>query len=177
MLPTREHSAFESNDAASAAKQPPSSTPFKTTSSASPAASPFSPAANDTNQAFVDAPPPLPTRNLTPLEMPTTKVAAKEQTPRHRVVPGEFGHDPDYHWIQGTLERHYHGDTCIRYADPAVEDQYGGKVRVEEDRLLAQFHEGDVLGLEGEIVPPSERDRPGSAPRFLIHDVWLARQK
>ncbi len=93
------------------------------------------------------------------------------------MVASTFGRDADYHWIQGVLERQYHGDTCIRYGDPAVEDQYGGKFRLDDERLLADFHEGDVIGMEGEVVIGSDQDRPGAAARYHIHDVWLVRQK
>jgi len=125
------------------------------------------------SSVFMEAPPPIPGRAAPPAA-PTPSAAPSN---KHRIVAGEYGHDPEYHWIQGVLERQYRGDTCVRYADPGVEDAYGGKVRLDDDRMVAEFHEGDVIGLEGEIISASDGDRPGAPPRFLIHDVWLVRKK
>ena len=94
----------------------------------------------------------------------------------HRTATGDFGHDKDYHWLQGTLERHYRGYYCIRYCDPSVEDANGGKVRLIESACLEQFQEGDVIGVEGELVPDST-DSFHTNPRYHIKDVWLVRKK
>ena len=87
-----------------------------------------------------------------------------------------YGHDKDYHWVQGVLERHYRGYYCIRYCDPSEEDANGGKVRLIESASLEQFQEGDVIGIQGEIVPNST-DSFHTNPRYLIHDIWLVRKK
>ena len=94
----------------------------------------------------------------------------------HHVAPGMYGHDKDYHWVQGVLERHYRGYYCIRYCDPSEEDANGGKVRLIESASLEQFQEGDVIGIQGEIVPNST-DSFHTNPRYLIHDIWLVRKK
>ncbi len=94
----------------------------------------------------------------------------------HPTAPGKYGHDKDYHWLQGTLERHYRGYYCIRYCDPSVEDVNGGKVRLLESNLLEGFQEGDIIGVEGEVMPNST-DSFHTNPRFRIRDIWLVRKK
>jgi hypothetical protein len=171
--PVKEKPPFEVVDAGSPAKLDGAPPPFQTTSNSTPAASPFTQAPP---AAFADAPPPVPGKGISAAG-PLPMNPAAQEAAQHRAVPGDFGHDPNYHWVQGVLERHYHGDTCVRFTDPAVEDQYGGKFRLDDERLLSQYREGDVIGLEGEVVPASDRDRPGSTAHYLIHDVWLVRQK
>src|SRR5262245_29114440 len=84
----------------------------------------------------------------------------------HKVVPGRFGHDANYHWIQGTLEKHYRGYYCLRYRDPSEDDTYGGKVRVIDDPRLLQFQDGDVLGLEGDLLPDNGAQGHWDNPQF-----------
>jgi hypothetical protein len=69
---------------------------------------------------------------------------------------GRFAHDSEYRWIQGVLEKHYRGYYSLRYADSSVEEAYGGKVRLVDDQRLTQFHDGDVLRIEGELVSENE---------------------
>jgi hypothetical protein len=117
----------------------------------------------------------MPRGHDVPFESPPP--SPKEQLAKHRSVPGDYGHDTEYRWIQGVLEKHYRSETCVRYSDPAVEDQYGGKFRLNDDRQLSDFHEGDVIGIEGEVIPTNDRDHPASPPRYLIRDVWLVRSR
>jgi hypothetical protein len=133
---------------------------------------------------------PLPNQNNEPAATPNTvqvakaeEIAAPSSLPPdvpaaagRRSVAGNFGHDKDYHWLQGTLERHYRGYYCIRYCDPSVEDANGGKVRLIESACLEQFQEGDVIGVEGELIPDST-DSFHTNPRYHIKDVWLVRKK
>lgn len=95
-----------------------------------------------------------------------------------RTVPGNFGHAPDYSWLEGVLDKHYPNQLLFRYADPAAEDAYGGRVRLDDDARLARFQDGDVLHIEGVLLPQVETQAPDGwalYPRFRIRDVRLAR--
>src|SRR5262249_27536065 len=87
---------------------------------------------------------------------------------------GNYGHDDGYHWLQGVLECHYRGYYCIRFCDPSVEDQYGGKFRLDDDARLGAFGEGDVIGVKGQVMAVRDGERQ---PRFFIHDAWLVHSK
>src|SRR5262245_12915905 len=99
----------------------------------------------------------LPATDVTPLPNPkgsgitmTSDADSPQQPPAiaaSREATGKYGHLSDYHWIQGVLEKHYRGYFCVRYADASEEDRYGGKVRLADDPRLAQYRDGDVLGI------------------------------
>jgi hypothetical protein len=93
---------------------------------------------------------------------------------------GTFGHAPDYSWLQGVLDKHYHGHLNLRYCDPTVEDTWGGKVCLESDSRLEQFHEGDVVVVEGVLIPDNNPSTQGNwrpYPRFRIYNIWLIQRK
>ncbi len=130
------------------------------------------------------APPTLPTGPilLTTSTQPTVAPSAPAQivpaAPRSNVirsVAGSYGHDADYRWLQGVVQRLANGGCFVRYCDPSVEDQHGGKVRVENEAELAAFHDGDVVGMQGELNPDGAR--AGQTPRYHIQSTWLVRQK
>lgn len=89
-----------------------------------------------------------------------------------RTVPENYGHDPDRRWLQGVLERHYRGYWCLRYCDPSVEDEFGGKVRLQDDERVANFRDGDVVAVSGQIV-----EQTGLNPLYRIQDIWLVRPR
>jgi hypothetical protein len=107
------------------------------------------------------------------VHVPTAKTVSTPAAPVEKPrVPGLYGHDAGYRWLQGVVEKNYRGHDCVRYCDPAVDDEYGGKFIVDDPRL-AQFRDGDVIGVSGELaIAPGagERNR-----RYTIHDVWLVK--
>jgi hypothetical protein len=95
-------------------------------------------------------------------------------------VSGSFGHGADYAWLQGVIDRHYRGHLCLRYCDPTVEDRWGGKVRLEDDPRLAQFREGDVVVVEGALVPETDSPRQElwkHFPRYRVTSATLIRHR
>jgi hypothetical protein len=95
-----------------------------------------------------------------------------------RQVPETYGHAPDYTWLQGILERHSRGSWELRYGDPAVDDRWGGKVTLPDEPRLAAFQDGDLILVEGEIVPDQG---PPSAwrhfPEYRVKEIWLVQRK
>lgn len=93
---------------------------------------------------------------------------------------GTYGHDAEYTTLQGVLDRHYHGHVYLRYCDPKVEDPWGGKVCLEDDPRLTQFKEGDVVRVEGAIVPEVDQNRHHAwkhYPRYRIKSIELAQPR
>jgi hypothetical protein len=110
-------------------------------------------------------PPPTPVR-------PPASLAKRIET------PGRFARDSEYRWLQGVLEKHFKGYYCLRYADSSVEEAYGGKVRLVDDARLTQFHDGDVLRIEGELVSESEGGPHArwENPRYRVKGIELVQQ-
>jgi hypothetical protein len=116
---------------------------------------------------------PVPTQPITPAvchEPPVPESAEPAPT-------GRYGHDRDYRWLRGTLDRHYRGTLYLRYAHPSEDDPYGGKVRLEPDDRLSEFADGACLLVEGTLVLPSaDADAESSRehfPRYRIQSVRL----
>jgi hypothetical protein len=60
---------------------------------------------------------------------------------------------PDLSWLQGVLEKQPDGRFELRYAEATLEDRWGGKVRLEDDPRWSEFHDGDVVRVEGAAAP------------------------
>lgn len=115
--------------------------------------------------------------------MPAVRASAapvpNETSPRTPVA-GTFGHAPDYTWLQGVLDKHYHGTMHLRYCDATVEDTWGGKVCLEADPRLDQFKEGDVILVEGVVVPDNDAGHQKGwkhYPKYQIREVQLVQRK
>jgi hypothetical protein len=91
-----------------------------------------------------------------------------------RKVTGQFGHDAEYHWLQGVVEK-YRGLCFIRYCDPSTDDEYGGKFLVQDPKL-APYQDGDVIGVEGELDKTTVGDK-SQKPKYVIRDAWLVKAK
>lgn len=101
-------------------------------------------------------------------------------TTHHTRVPGTYGHDSEYAWLQGVIDKHYRGHIYLRFCDPTVEDPWGGKVRIEDDPRLSQFQDGDVVFVEGNLVTGPEAapsDSWNHFPRYRIRSATLVQRK
>jgi hypothetical protein len=129
--------------------------------------------------------PPTPYEKAAPSETkgsPTTvPVVHTQPAPAAcKPVPGTYGHAPDYAWLQGVLDKHYHGHLDLRYCDPTMEDDWGGKVCLEEDPRLKDVKEGDVIFVEGEIVVENGKTKRGAwnhYPNYRIRNLEIVRHK
>jgi hypothetical protein len=90
-------------------------------------------------------------------------------------VQGPYGHAPDHSWLQGILDKHYQGHWALRYCDHATEDEWGGKVRLEKDGRLDQFKDGDIILVEGEVIPDVRGNRGNwhHYPEYRIRNIQL----
>jgi len=143
-----------------------------------PPAPPKLPSADFATPTSVE-PSPTIVQNLSPVESSAKKSgdippSGPPALQERRSVPGRYGHDAAYHWLQGVVEKDSHGHNYIRYCDPSLDDEFGGKFIVDDPRL-AEFHDGDVIGVSGELVPvqgPGERNR-----KYTIREAWLVKAK
>jgi hypothetical protein len=97
--------------------------------------------------------------------------------PIRRQVPETYGHAADYTWLQGVLDKHYRGQFGLRFCEPSVEDRWGGKVSLADDPRLAQFHDGDLILVEGELVKDkTAQDAWNRYPAYRIREIWLVQR-
>jgi hypothetical protein len=87
-----------------------------------------------------------------------------------------YGRGPDYRWLRGVLDVHHRGDFRLRYADASADDRFGGKVRLSDDQQLRDYRDGDVLFIEGELVPNSGSGTRGDYPLYRILSVRRVRE-
>ena len=85
---------------------------------------------------------------------------------------GDYGHDKEYKWLIGRLQRVHvrGGEWKIRYAPLDQIDQWGGSMVLAPDIRLEEFSEGDLIHVEGEILV----ERPSlyiAGPLYRIHTV------
>jgi hypothetical protein len=110
----------------------------------------------------------------------TGSVAAPAETVSRREPGSIYGHAPDHSWLQGVIDKHYHGHLNLRYCDPSEEDEWGGKVILEDDPRLAQFKDGDVVRVEGEIVREAGQVKRGTWNHFAqyrLKDIRLIQSR
>jgi len=92
-----------------------------------------------------------------------------------RPLPGMLAHDPDHRWLQGILEKHHEGGYFLRYAEPTAESPWSGKVRLEPDVHLGLYQDGDLVRLEGSLLPGEASPRWDAPPRYRLHTIKLVR--
>ena len=110
----------------------------------------------------------------------TNEPGTPAETVSRRGPASIYGHAPDHAWLQGVIDKHYHGHLSLRYCDPSEEDEWGGKVVLEEDPRLAEFKDGDVVRVEGEIVREDGKVKRGVWNHFAhyrLKDIRLIQSK
>jgi hypothetical protein len=101
---------------------------------------------------------------------------APAETVSRRGPASIYGHAADHSWLQGIMVKHYLGHLELRYCDAGDDDEWGGKVILEDDSRLARFKEGDVVRVEGEIVLEDGKAKRGAWNHFVhfrIKDIRL----
>ena len=110
----------------------------------------------------------------------TGSAATPTETVSRRHPASGYDHAPDHSWLQGVIDKHYHGHLSLRYCDPSEEDEWGGKVVLEGDPRLSQFKDGDVVRVEGEIVREAgqvKRDTWNHFAVYRLKDIRLIQSK
>lgn len=126
------------------------------------------------NQTTVSAKP------VATIKAPVMATPAVRSSNAPDVTSGIYGHAGDHRWLQGVLDKHYQGHIALRYCDLSEDDSWGGKVRLEDDPRLTQFQDGDVIRVEGELIPRQEgaaREMGDHYPHYRIRSVELVQRK
>jgi len=91
-------------------------------------------------------------------------------------LPGEaasLGHDPDFRWVIGRVERlpERGNDFYLRYAEPDSadrNDRFGGRLRLAFSPRLAMMREGDIVKIEGRLL-----DTIGKEPSYQVGSLAI----
>lgn len=123
---------------------------------------------------MADAKPPVP---AVPVARTKPLPEPPASPPIRRQVPETYGHAADYTWLQGVLDKDYQGQVGLRYCEPSLEDRWGGKVILADDPRLAQFHDGDLILVEGELVKDKAAvDARHRYPTYRLGEIWLVQR-
>lgn len=80
-----------------------------------------------------------------------------------------FGHDPNYHWLIGTLDYSRIQDAWVlRYASWEEEDRYGGCVTLVTPGRGIALKQGQTVRVEGSLIDPSSQQL---RPAFQVNNV------
>jgi hypothetical protein len=141
-------------------------------------AAPAAPAVNRTHEAFATGRGDVVAQPTVRERGPTVATPAVRSTPAP-AEPGIYGHAPDHSWLLGVIDKHYAGHVQLRYCAASEDDTWGGKVSLENDPQLAPLQDGDVVRLEGELLPvdPSQGDTWNHYPHYRVRDVKLIQRK
>jgi hypothetical protein len=123
------------------------------------------------------AKPPL---NATPASRSGASAEVPAETVSRREPGRIYDHAADHAWLQGVIDKHYHGHLNLRYCDPSEDDAWGGKVMLLDDPKLAHLKDGDVVRVEGEIIYEDGKAKRGTWNHFVqyrIRDVQLIQGK
>jgi hypothetical protein len=110
--------------------------------------------------------------------LPVSEQRSRAPTPAvpavRRRVPGTLGCAPDFSWIQGVLARLPDGRIELHW-DTGTSDPRAA-VLLEPNARLTQFKAGDVVHVEGDVLPEQFPPRNVSGPAmpiYRIRAIWL----
>ena len=89
-----------------------------------------------------------------------------------------YSHDPQLRWLQGTLEKHHHGQYYLCYQSSTTAAPWETKVRLEADPRLAQFGDGDLVRVAGSLVSaiqPFGKEGGDDYPRYRVREIERVR--
>jgi len=80
-----------------------------------------------------------------------------------------MGHDPEYHWLVGTLEfSRYQQATLLRYTSADQDDRYGGSVTLLIPNRMNNYKPGQVVRVEGSLIDPGSQQMQ---PAFVVTNI------
>jgi hypothetical protein len=129
------------------------------------------PVAQPTPPASVSIPPAsssIPTATLKPVEEPPVRRSFPDITARP-----EFTHANDYSSLTGTLSFiPQKNQWRLRFASIDVEDRYGGSVTLDVGPQMKQYHDGQIVKVDGHIV---DQDSHDPSPLYRVNSVSLVK--
>jgi hypothetical protein len=87
-------------------------------------------------------------------------------------VPERFGHDPNYHWLVGTLDySRIQRAWLLRYVPYEEDDRYGGCVTLIGAVPSKSLKQGATVRVEGTVIDPDSRQL---RPAFQVQNLRAA---
>jgi hypothetical protein len=82
-----------------------------------------------------------------------------------------FAHAADYSWLVGVLQEGSSEDTwSVRYAGRDEDDRFGGVLTLVGAGLLSDYHLGQLVRVEGDLVDPAPHEiKPAYHVRAIQH--------
>jgi len=105
---------------------------------------------------------------------PTALYPYRERTVARRTFTDltahpKFAHDPNYHWLVGTVDySRIQSAWLLRYASVEEEDRYGGTVMLENSGRLKALKNGQLVRVEGHVINP---DSTQLRPAFQVQNL------
>jgi hypothetical protein len=102
---------------------------------------------------------------------PSTEATAKENTEAETTVSDgqRYGHDPNYHWLVGTLDYSRIQDAWVlRYGSYEAEDRYGGCVTLVAPGRGVALKQGQTVRVEGDLIDPTSQQM---RPAFQVRNI------
>ncbi len=117
----------------------------------------------------------LPTATL---KKPVGAIPAVRLTTIQPITTPVYAHADDLSWLQGVVEKHYQGYLELRFAEATLDDHWGGKVRLDDDPRLSALVDGDVVRVEGWLVPGENGVKKSwnEPRRYKVNTIRLVRR-
>ncbi|HWG45182.1 MAG TPA: hypothetical protein VN688_20630 [Gemmataceae bacterium] len=148
------------------------------------------------DQSFVEEGPVMPVRNeapivhtaAKPMSPPSPAITAVEvggqpaSSPYHEgaatrrtftdiTAHPKFAHDPNYHWLVGTVDySRIQRAWLLRYASVEEDDRYGGSVTLENPGQPNALKNGQLVRVEGHVINP---DSSQLRPAFHVKNLRI----
>ncbi len=98
------------------------------------------------------------------------QVTAMPVDPRMTVSSANrLGHDPEYHWLVGTLDfSRAQQSTLLRYLAADQDDRYGGCVTLLIPNRMNNYKPGQIVRVEGSLIDPGSQQLQ---PAFVVTNI------
>lgn len=116
--------------------------------------------------------------SATPVASPKDLSGANNPFDLPRQHVNAFEHSADYSSLTGTL-MYVHADGgywMVRYASIDQEDRYGGSVVLARDAEMADYREGDLISVRGDIIQEKTSTSLNS-PLYRVSDIALKQRR
>jgi hypothetical protein len=96
-------------------------------------------------------PPPTPSPVSTIQSSPVPKINPLFQTSLRPAALGKTGHENDYSWITGELQKSGNA-WVLRYANAGEKDKFGGALILQTSIDMRTFRDGDLVSVRGTVM-------------------------
>jgi hypothetical protein len=90
-------------------------------------------------------------RPVTPAQFRPSSTAAARVSKINPKFINKVGHEEDYSWITGQLDREG-ARWILRYATPETVDRFGGEIVITPGLDMSGIHSGDLVSVSGQVT-------------------------